>query len=524
MSKEFFAYSNEGLKFKFIFEVRNDNEIVVTATQQNKILSLPVVYRSSFTKEKLCNFDATISAFKDTNAFLEEIVSSFNSNKFTFTLKNSEIILHFFLLQKTPASLSVSLLKNNNDQSINFISSKLSSFIEASKKHKELIKKISNNFFKNKNVIELLHKENSELKKKSDFCCLVKQQQNLIIQKLSSIQNSIKENRNRIILDDISKQIKLNNDNIENLLKNYSSSILLRPKTKFHLSRVIKCDCVVKALCFLKDGRLVSGGRDEYNDNSKIVVYNEDTYQPDIIIQRAHDNEWIISICNLKNGNFASYGRDNNIKIWEIKRNKFQNICIIKAHTELINKVIELEDGKLCSCSSDKTIKIWDDKNNYKCIQTLTGHYNDISTILEMNNYIISAGSLDGLRVWNKLTYQCNSVIEDIHCYSRNALAKLKDNTLILGRWGKIFIIDTLSFQSKFFLNVELHHIWSICVLRNGKVLIGDDQGMITCFDSLSYQFMSTQKLHGDGVSCIINTKDGQIISSSYDKAINIYD
>ena len=328
------------------------------------------------------------------------------------------------------------------------------------------------------------------------------------------------EDNNLLILPSIGKDIiiPIKYSSFINLLDNLFYKII-QIKSKFKhslkLIQTIQAKGWIYSLCKLKDGRLVSGGE------KRIVIYNKDTYNSDIIIPCGTG-----SLCVLKNGNLASALRD--ICIWEINGNEYKLIHTLKGHTKSVLKVIEMFDGKLCSCSSDKTIKIWDE--NYQCIQTLTGHIGGVRSIIEMNDYLISVDcnkddyNDSSVRIWNKSTYQTIKVIQQIYCYSNNSLCKLKENTLILGGYNKIFIIDILSFKYQTLEDERLGYIFSICVLRDGKVLLGNGEGEIIYFHSSSNQFISTQKIHNKAISCIIESEDNKIFSCSDDGSINVYD
>ena len=270
-------------------------------------------------------------------------------------------------------------------------------------------------------------------------------------------------------------------------------------------------------MCLLRDGRLVSGGL------GGIVIYNKDSFQPDIII---HDYSVysVFSVCRLRNGNLASGNNRDEIIIYEIDGNKHKRICIIKPHTNRVNKVIELEDGRLCSCSSDKTITIWD--RNYQFFYILTGHTDEIMSIIEMNDYIISSTydkyyiSLfkyghDGVRIWNKHTRGCIKYIQHLYCYSNNSLSKLGENKIILGGSNELFVLDILSFQYQSFNDKTLGEILCILVLREDLILLGNNKREIICYDSLYNQIVFTQSLHTYSVDCIIESEDKKIISSS---------
>ena len=65
----------------------------------------------------------------------------------------------------------------------------------------------------------------------------------------------------------------------------------------------------VWCLTKMNDGRLASGSR-----NGKIIIYNEKTYQPDIIMKEHNDG--VCCIIQLNNGMLVSAGKDSLIKVW----------------------------------------------------------------------------------------------------------------------------------------------------------------------------------------------------------------
>ena len=270
----------------------------------------------------------------------------------------------------------------------------------------------------------------------------------------------------------------------------------------------------IRSLCFLRDGRLVSGGE------NGIVVHNKDSFQSDILIK----NVTTLSICVLKNGNLASCD-NGEINIYEVDGNDYRNIHKLKGHTDWVNKLVELEDGRLCSCSRDKTIKIWDQK--YQCVQTLSGNIGEIKCVIEMNDYIVSATDdyRKNVKIWNKNSFQPVRTMQDIYCKWTNSLSKLNENSIILGGTNELFILDVSSFQTKTFQNESLAAIYSVCVLREDRILLGNSFGEIFCYDSLSNKILFCQKVHnGGGVICMIKSKDDKIFSSTWNKIINVYD
>lgn len=292
---------------------------------------------------------------------------------------------------------------------------------------------------------------------------------------------------------------------------------------KLQVVLTVQEDRGMLSLCVLEDGRLVSCGRDD-----KIIIYKKATYEPEIVIRNSHGSGGVVtSICKLRNKNLASSGSDNRIKIWEISEHSFS---LIHTLTTLLTtgKIIELKDGKLCSYSLDKTIRIWDNKNNYQCIRTLKAHSNAfsmISSIMEMENYILSVGNNfdKSLIVWDKSTYTRKALINGVYANGGDALEKLKDNTVILAGNEELFVVDILSLQSGSFKNPQLGWIICIYTLGNDKVLVGNKNGMVVCFDSLANKITCTIKMHDNGIRCIVKLEDNKLSSSSQDKTVKIF-
>ena len=59
-----------------------------------------MIYRGIFTKEKLSDFKNSKLAFKDGRAVLQEIKSSFKSEKVKFNVTEREVVLSYFLFEE----------------------------------------------------------------------------------------------------------------------------------------------------------------------------------------------------------------------------------------------------------------------------------------------------------------------------------------------------------------------------------------------------------------------------------------
>ena len=279
--------------------------------------------------------------------------------------------------------------------------------------------------------------------------------------------------------------------------------------SKIQVATTITTKYKIISLCILKDKRLVSG--DFYGS---IEVYDK-SYQTQFHIEHAHD-DGVLSLCALRNGELLSGGKDNLIKVWRINQDDFYIIDTLYGHTESVWKIIELKDGRISSCS-DNEIRI---RNDYRCIKTLKVY--SLISIIEMNNFIISShGPL--LRIWDESTYECIQTIKSVKCLSENGLAKLNDNTVIVGGDSVIYLVDIKTYQINQFQDKSLGNIWCLYANGDGLVLIGNREGEILCYDSSSNQIIFKNKFHNEGIECIIGIEDNKLISSSYAHTIKIY-
>ena len=114
----------------------------------------------------------------------------------------------------------------------------------------------------------------------------------------SKIEYNIEEEQINILIDSIQNFGKIISEG--NLYDDYK----IEKKNPIH--KLTNHSGVVYCLCVLKDGRLVSGS----GDNS-IIIYNKNTYQPDIIIKE--HNYSVLCITQLSSGILASCSRDNKL-------------------------------------------------------------------------------------------------------------------------------------------------------------------------------------------------------------------
>ena len=120
------------------------------------------------------------------------------------------------------------------------------------------------------------------------------------------------------------------------------------------------------------------------------------------------------------------------------------------------------------------------------------------------------------VRILNKFTYECIKTMQNIHCSFSHSISKLNDNSIIIGRINEIQILNTSSFQLKSFKDQRLGSIEYILVLKENEIFLGNEEGEIICYDSLSNQIISIQKSHISDAKCIAKGEDNKIVSASH--------
>ena len=189
------------------------------------------------------------------------------------------------------------------------------------------------------NNINEINKINNNIKK-SNINKNNKIEYNINEKHINNLIDTIKNFGKIINSDSLYDDYKIENKNPIHILTNHSSYVL--------------------CLCILKDGRLVSG-----SDDKSIIIYNKNTYQPDLIIKEHSNN--IYCIIQISSGELVSCSYDKTIKIYNIKGTKYEVLQTLNYHSNIVYKILELKNKTLLSCSSDSSIIFYlRDNNEYK--------------------------------------------------------------------------------------------------------------------------------------------------------------
>jgi WD40 repeat protein len=254
-----------------------------------------------------------------------------------------------------------------------------------------------------------------------------------------------------------------------------------------------------------------------------------------------------------------------------IYRSIKRNTNILKAHKKVINCLAVLSNNKLISGSEDCKIRIWD-LNNYKCLQTLTGHISSVNIILPLQNEMFLTGGDDKyLNLWGKKDdgeYELDETIKDnypIACminintgilivgsksYSQQklrfwnfrdtyikelfpthdepvyCLVGVADGCIATGSEDKSIKIWNIEDKNKCIKTLKGHRgaVYSLLYISSYLVSGSSDWTIKIWACSKDYQCVKMLTNHTHSVYCLIYLKGGYFASSSFDDTIKIWD
>ena len=304
-------------------------------------------------------------------------------------------------------------------------------------------------------------------------------------------------------------------DNIDEVIKYYKNYNIIEKEINIEEVKTIaehtKC---VRSLLLLKDGRVASCSWD-----STIRIYNpSNDYHCDKVINRHNDG--ISSICELDDGTIVSSSYDNSIMIGDY--------TIKDAHDAWISKVITLLNNRIATCSDDMTIKIWKSNPPYsdKPIIVLKEHNDEVNSILYIKerDILISGSDDKTLRLWNMSTYQCDKVIEGIHCYLHNALYQIDSDRVIVGGIDSFCIvnIDKCVIEKRI-SDKALGSVYSFLKLRDNTILCGCEDGIFCFYDMKRDEYRITRNNSKYTTHEVLLIDDSTFLSCSSDNTIKVW-
>ena len=304
-------------------------------------------------------------------------------------------------------------------------------------------------------------------------------------------------------------------------------------------------------ILILKDGRLSSSSAD-----NTLIIYNKNTFEPDLIIKEHTD--YVNYHIQLKNENIVTCSWDNTLKIIKLyPNNNYEVIQILTGHKNFVDKAIELEDGNLLTCSDDNTIILWNKNPNNnlyefkkRIITSISDEFPNTNIVLINDNLLLCSSLSDcKIRFFElKNDFQLIFYFDNIECcFSRNSILYLEDKDLLfVGGMNNngiyLFKLKKIpNFIGKFF-NDWIKEVHSIILLSDGDILMGIHEKQKEEEDFLENQKYSICKFrinennkeitllkkmenaHNDLINGIIDWKERDlIVSCSKDMKVKLW-
>ena len=277
-------------------------------------------------------------------------------------------------------------------------------------------------------------------------------------------------------------------------------------------------------LCILKDGRLVSGSEDY-----SIIIYDKNTYQPDLIIKE-HSN-YIACIIQLSSGILVSCANDKTIKLFKINGKNYEILQTLSHHSNYVWKIIETKNKALVSCSSDSSVIFYlKDNNEYKKDFQISTN-GSCSSLIQTKDNEICYSEYNDQRIcfYDIFKRKINASISGIDKYNgyKEWFIMIKKNLLIVPGNNKISIINTDEY--KLIRTIEVPNsgwITGTCLLNKNMLLTGDFSETLRQWkiegDNLILM-SKKEKTHDDDINVLLNLGNGFIASGSVDYTIKIW-
>ena len=353
------------------------------------------------------------------------------------------------------------------------------------------------------NNINDINKINDNIKK-SNINKNNKIEYNIEEEQINNLIDTIKNFGKIITNDNLYDDYKIENKNPIHKLTNHSSNVY--------------------CLCELKDGRLVSGSRD-----NSIIIYNKNTYRPDLIIKE--HSGCILCIIQLSTGELVSCSNDKTIKIYNIKGVQYEVLQTLNYHKESVNKILELKNKILVSCSSDSSIIFYlKDNNEYKKDYQISTNGSCYSIIQTKDNEICySEYNNNSICFYDILERKIKATISNISKYNslRSIFIMIRKDLLLIPGNNQLSIININEYKLIRTINVpNASWITGVCLLNKDMLLTGDYSEIIRQWkiegDNLIL-ISKKEKAHDKGINVLLNMRNGFIASGSDDKTIKIW-
>ena len=415
---------------------------------------------------------------------------------------------------------------NNNNKELNLFINKIEDLL-----------KIIKNIIKTSQINQLI--EINFQKEIINTYIYMKDKKNLNYQIIENVRNiikyPIKTELNKDINDIIYKYNNLYN-NFTNEIKNKLSIKKENDKFKdFNFEKMNNLKTLnnnqgsILCLKTLDDGRLAAG---DYNSN--LIIYDSETFNPDIVIK--NNLSQLLNLNQLKNKNLVcSFSIDNTFKIIKIKnKNEYEVVQLIKnAHNKSISKIIELTNENLITFSIDCSFKVWNINSNNNMYEKInefkdTNYLSDGLEIKDNEILYSIATNPNSLVFFNLNKNEKIKTISKLNLSIWNVgsrIIKINNDEIIVAGDKKIYLININNYN---ILNEINSDNCNICILKlsNNLFLTGDDNGTITQYKTENKHFIKVSyknKSHENYIYSMTILKDMIISGGKNSNKIKIW-
>ena len=263
--------------------------------------------------------------------------------------------------------------------------------------------------------------------------------------------------------------------------------------------------------------------------NGSIIIYNDITYKPDLVIQE-HEGR-VFYILQLSTGILASCSADSTIKLLNIKFNNYQLLQTLNYHEDSVCKIIELSNEKLISCSWDSSIIFYskDSNNKYTKDYQITTDNQCYCIIQTKENEICyeklqSLNNKHSICFYDMLGKNVIKIINDLELgfITLNSFNMIAEDLLLIVGENKLYIINVNQYDLIRIVDAPgSSFIFSSCVLNRNFFLTGDSNKNIKQWkiEGDNLELISTKEnAHIDTIYTIIKLRDGHILTGAYDE------
>ena len=283
----------------------------------------------------------------------------------------------------------------------------------------------------------------------------------------------------------------------------------------------------INTILQLQDGRLASGG-----DDGSIIIYNKQTFVPELTIKKHKDS--IYDIIQLKNGNLLSCSRnDKTMNEYKLNENNtYQVLSTVNVGQDNYpRQIVELENNEIGLVAYNHIIFYLNINNKLDEDFKIKSDDNQIGVFCEMlpvkPGELVIAGVTDKIQFFELNTRKLKEIINinrDICWAPFNLLCMMNERCLCVGGANKITIIDV--YNKNIISEVEESGA-HICLykLNDNILLTGKNNGDITQWriNGNNLTFVNKkEKAHQNDINEIIRFNNS-IISCSYDHSIKIW-